>query len=73
MIPKRFAPYAFALLLAGMMTLIVSGVVTALNVGFPQDFVGRWLGSWVATWAIAFPVMLLVRPFVQRVVERLTG
>lgn len=73
MIPKRFAPYVFALLLAGLMTLVVSGVVTALNVGIPPDFMGRWLGSWITTWAIAYPVLLVVRPVVHRVVERLTA
>jgi hypothetical protein len=72
-IPKRFAPYLFALLLAGLMTLVVSGVVTALNVGVPPDFMQRWLRGWLTTWAIAFPVLLLVRPFVHRVVERLTA
>jgi hypothetical protein len=71
MIPKRFAPYLFALLLAGFMTLIVSGVVTAINVGVPPDFVRRWLSSWLTTWVIAFPALLLVRPAVQRLVERL--
>ena len=71
--PKRFGPYAFALLLAGLMTLIVIGVVTALNVGRPPDFAHRWLRGWLTTWAIAFPVLLVVRPFVQRVAERLTA
>jgi hypothetical protein len=71
-IPRRVAPYLFALLLAGVMTLVVSGVVTALNVGMPPDFVRRWLGGWITTWAIAFPVMLVVRPWVHRVVERLS-
>lgn len=73
MIPRRLAPYAFALLLAGIMTLVVSGVVTLLNVGLPDDFLGRWLRAWLTTWAIAFPVLLLVRPLVHAVVDRLSA
>lgn len=72
MIPTRFAPYVFALLLAGVMTFVVSGVVTLLNVGLPPDFVGRWMRAWATTWVIAFPALLVVRPLVHRLVERLT-
>jgi hypothetical protein len=71
MLPKRFAPYVFAVLLAGCMTLIVSGITTAINVGVPADFVARWLKAWLPTWAIAFPSLLVVRPFVQKITERL--
>jgi hypothetical protein len=67
------ASYAFALLLAGVMTRIVSGLATTLNVGLPPDFAQRWLRGWLTTWAIAFPVRLAVRPFAQRVVGRLTA
>ena len=73
MIPKRFAPYVFALLLAGVMTFVVSGVVTLINVGLPRDFAARWLGAWLTTWMIAYPVLLVVRPAVQRLVERITA
>ena len=72
MIPKRYAPLLFALLLAGCMTLVVSGVTTAINVGIDRNFVARWLTAWLPTWAIAFPVLLVVRPAVLRVVEQLT-
>lgn len=73
MIPKRHAPTVFALLLAGLMTLIVSGIVTAMNVGLPPDFAARWMRGWLTTWPIAFPALLVVRPLVQRLVERLTA
>jgi hypothetical protein len=73
MIPKRFAPYVFALLLAGVMTFVVSGVVTLINVGLPPDFAVRWLGAWLTTWMIAYPVLLIVRPAVQKMVERITA
>lgn len=72
-IPKRYAPLVFAVLLTGVMTLLISGVATAINVGFPPDFLARWARAWLPNWAIACPVLLLVRPFVQRVTERMTG
>ena len=33
--------------------------------------VSRWLKAWLPTWAIAFPALLVVRPFVQKLTERL--
>ena len=72
-IPKRYSPLVFAVLLTGLMTLVISGVATAINVGFPSDFLGRWVRAWLPNWAIACPVLLLVRPYVQRLTERLTA
>ena len=73
MIPKRFSPLVFAVLLTGVMTLVISGVATAINVGLPSDFLPRWVHAWLPNWAIACPVLLVVRPFVQRATERLTA
>ena len=73
MIPKRFASLVFAVLLTGLMTLVISGVATAINMGFPADFLARWARAWLPNWAIACPLLLLVRPFVQRLTERLTA
>jgi hypothetical protein len=72
MIPKRFAPIVFAVCLTCVMTLVISGVATAINVGFPPDFLARWLRAWLPNWALAAPVLLVVRPFVHRLTERLT-
>ncbi len=42
-VPKRLEPVAFGLLLSGMMSLLVSGLSTALAVGLAGDFFGFWL------------------------------
>jgi hypothetical protein len=72
-VPRRFAPFVFALLLTCSMTLVISGVVTAINIGVPRDFLWQWLRAWLPTWAIAYPVMLVFRPIAQHLTERLTG
>ena len=72
-IPKRYGPLVFAVLLTCLMTLVISGVATAINVGFPPDFIGRWVRAWLPNWAIACPVLLFMRPVVQRLTERLTA
>ena len=72
-IPRRYSPIVFAVLLTGIMTLVISGIATAINVGLPSDFLARWVRAWLPNWAVACPVLLLVRPFVQRLTERLTA
>ncbi|KUF10639.1 DUF2798 domain-containing protein [Pseudoponticoccus marisrubri] len=72
MIPPRFAPVAFAFLLSGIMSLLVSGVATFRAAGLAPDFPALWGGAWLSSWALAFPIVLVVAPAVRRLVERMT-
>lgn len=72
MIPARFAPVLFGLILSGLMSCIVSGIATLRALGPAPGFVGEWMGSWLTAWAVAFPVVLLVAPVTRRIVARLT-
>lgn len=71
MIPARFAPVLFGLILSGLMSLIVSGLSTARAVGLIEEFPGLWLGNWAVSWSIAFPTVLVVAPLTRRIVARL--
>ncbi len=71
MIPARFEPMVFALVLSGVMSLLVSGIST-WQAGHPgAGFAGVWLASWFTGWLFAFPVLLVVAPLARRVVRRL--
>ena len=70
-LPKRLEPYAFGLLLSGMMSFLVSGLSTALAVGVNANFPLFWLSAWLPSWAIAFPSVLVVAPFVRRILARI--
>jgi protein-S-isoprenylcysteine O-methyltransferase Ste14 len=71
MIPARFAPILFGLILSGLMSLIVSGLSTARTVGLIAAFPGLWLSNWAVSWAIAFPTVLVVAPAARRIVAHL--
>jgi len=73
MIPARYAHVAFALVLSGMMSLLVSGVSTAKALGPVAGFLGIWMGNWAFSWAVAFPAVLVVAPLARRLVARLTA
>lgn len=72
MIPHRYAPVLFGLILSGLMSAIVSAIATVRTVGFAPDLVSVWAGSWATSWAVAFPTVLVVAPLTRRVVGALT-
>ncbi|NUB44300.1 DUF2798 domain-containing protein [Fertoebacter nigrum] len=72
MIPARFAPVLFGLILSGLMSCVVSGIATARALGLGEGFVADWFFAWLPSWAVAFPTVLLVAPFTRRIVARLT-
>lgn len=72
MIPQRFAPYLFGLILSGQMSFIVSGIATLRAVGLVPDLFGLWIGAWLPSWGIAFPTVLFVAPLTRRLVALMT-
>jgi hypothetical protein len=72
MIPARFAPVLFGLILSGLTSCVVSGIATFRALGLHDGFLGDWAGSWAVSWAIAFPTVLVVAPITRRIVAALT-
>lgn len=69
MIPKRFAPMLFGLILSGLMSFVVSGISTARAVGLGPGFIALWFGAWLTAWLFAFPIVLLAAPLARRAVR----
>ncbi|HEX4329812.1 MAG TPA: DUF2798 domain-containing protein [Burkholderiales bacterium] len=73
MIPKKFAPVLFAVILSGNMSLLISGIATYSAAGLIHDFTGLWVRSWLMAWGLAFPVVLVVAPLARRLVGALVA
>ena len=71
MIPARFAPVLFGLVLSSLMSFLVSGIATFRAAGMVDGFVALWIGAWLPSWFIAFPVVLVVGPLARRIVNSL--
>lgn len=67
-LPRKLGDVLFAFFLTLLMVLVVSGVSTALAVGFPHDFLFRWAKAWFTAWLIAFPAAYFIAPRVRRFV-----
>ncbi len=72
MIPKKFAPLLFGLILSGLMSLLVSGVSTYNAAGPGPRFMALWISAWLAAWLIAFPVVLVIAPLTHQAVQLLS-
>lgn len=72
MIPKKFAPFLFGLILSGLMSLLVSGISMLRTTGLVPGFVSLWISAWLTAWLFAFPAVLLVAPLARAAVARLT-
>jgi hypothetical protein len=70
MIPRKFSPLLFGLILSGLMSLLVSGISTWRAVGVVPEFGAVWAGAWLTAWLFAFPIVLFVAPLARRLVER---
>ena len=73
MIPARFAPILFGLILSGMMSCVVSGLSTARALGLDTGVFGAWMGNWGVSWAVSFPLVLVLAPITRRIVTRLVA
>ncbi|ODV43345.1 hypothetical protein AWV79_18285 [Cupriavidus sp. UYMMa02A] len=71
MIPSKYAPHLFSLVLSGLMSLIVAGISTYRAVGLVPDFSRMWVNAWLTAWVVAFPAVLLVTPVARRAVQML--
>lgn len=73
MIPQRYGPILFSLLLSGLMSLLVSGIATLRAAGLAYGVLGLWMSAWLAAWLVAFPTVILVAPFTQKIVGALVS
>jgi hypothetical protein len=63
----------FAALMSLMMSIIMSGWITWLNVGLNPDFALRWGRAFLAAWPAAFVSVVLIAPAVQRATMRVAA
>lgn len=72
MIPARYGPLLFSLILSGAMSLLVSGISTFRTTPAQADFWRLWAGAWLTGWLFAFPAVMLAAPLARKVVALLT-
>ena len=70
-LPRRFQNVAFVFFMALTMSMIMSAIVTMLNLGW-AGFPLRWLRAWGIAFSFAFPLILILAPVGQRFAAAIT-
>jgi hypothetical protein len=65
LLPARYAPVCFALIMSCLMAFIMSGLITIINTGIDGAVLYRWLKGFAIAWPIAFVLVLLLAPLVR--------
>jgi len=68
MIPQRFSPYVFSFFMSLLMSGIMSGCITVLNLGWVDGLLQLWLQAWAGAFVIAFPTIVLITPLARALV-----
>ena len=70
-LPRSYAEPAFALFMSFTMSMLMSAMVTLLNLG-SAGFPDRWLRAWGIAFCVALPLVLILAPIGRRLVARIT-
>jgi hypothetical protein len=73
MVSKKYLHQIQALLLSGLMSFIMSGAISLINLGPVQGFTAIWLHAWAVAYAIAFPTILMVFPFARSLAVKIAS
>lgn len=67
---RRYFHLIFSVTMAAGMAFVMTAVITAVNVGLPDDFVARWMRAFATAFVVAAPVVYVLAPQVRRLVAR---
>lgn len=70
---KDPARFIFPVAMAFFMALLMTFVVTFMNLGFPSNFVFQWLKAFAVAWPLASCVAFVAVPLARRITTRIIG
>jgi len=60
----------FSLVMSTFMILIMSFVVTMVNIGWGDQTVSKWLNSFFYAWIVGFPLMYVFAPIFKKIISK---
>lgn len=71
--PQKKFHLVFSLVMGLLMISLMTFVITAVNIGFPKDFVEHWLRAFAVAYVVGVPVIFFVAPIARKLTGRLLG
>lgn len=69
MIPHKYEFFVFTFLMSLFMSFFMSGVITFINMGLIEGFIGLWGEAFIKAFVVAYPTIMVVVPQVRRIVK----
>ena len=60
----------FSIVMSAFMILIMSFVVTYMNIGWTEQTVDKWLSSFVYAWIVGFPLLFIFAPIFKKAIVK---
>lgn len=69
-LPRNRFHLVFSLVMGALMISMMTGFITAINVGFPPDYLARWLRAFLLAYVVGVPVIYFVAPVARKITAR---
>jgi len=71
-LPKKYAGIILGALVPITMGIVMSFIITALNLGFSSNFLQKWGQAYLGALVFGLPLGLIVTPFLKKFVDHIT-
>ena len=71
--PQKKFHLVFSLVMGALMISLMTLVITFVNVGLVEDFLGRWLRAFLIAYVVGVPVIFFLAPMARKITGRLLG
>jgi len=71
--PQKKFHLVFSAIMGALMISLMTLVITFVNVGLVEDFIGRWLRAFLIAYVVGVPVIFFLAPMARKIAGRLLG
>jgi len=71
--PQKKFHLVFSFVMGAMMILLMTLVITLVNVGLTADFLVLWMKAFAVAYVVGVPVIFFVAPVARKLTARILG
>jgi len=71
--PQKKFHLVFSAIMGALMISLMTLVITYVNVGLIEGFVGRWMRAFSIAYVVGVPVIFFLAPMARKITGRLLG
>ncbi|GAB4218597.1 MAG: hypothetical protein OHK0048_17660 [Rhodoferax sp.] len=73
MAPQKKFHLVFSFVMGAMMILLMTFVITLVNVGLVADFFARWMKAFGIAYVVGVPVIFFMAPLARKLTGKILG